>query len=288
MKQLTVLSGKGGTGKTTFTASFAALSSNAVFTDCDVDASNLHLLLKPRIVQRQEFKSTKLAVIDKGKCSRCGRCEEVCRFNAVKGFVVDSILCEGCGVCEYVCPVKAIKLKEQLSGYAFVSDTKYGPLSHARLNPGAENSGKLVTLVRNNARIIAEKEERALILNDGPPGIGCPVIASITGVDVGLVVTEPTLSGIYDLERALTLLNHFKVNALVCINKYDINEENSQKILKFCAPKGIEVIGKIPFDPSVTRAMVQGAPVVERFPRSEAAKSIRETWTQVLSSINRE
>jgi len=286
VKQLTVISGKGGTGKTTLTASFAALSSNAVFADCDVDASNLHLLLKPRIVQKQEFKGSKLAVVDEALCIKCGRCKEACRFRAIKDFVIDPILCEGCGVCVYVCSVKAIELKEQLSGYAFISNTKYGPMSHARLNPSAENSGKLVTLVRHNAKLIAEKEKRTLILNDGPPGIGCPVIASIASVDVGFVVVEPTLSGIYDLERALRLLNHFQVTALVCINRYDINEENSQKIFKFCASKGIEVVGEIPFDPSVTRAVVHGMPVIERFPRSEAAKSIKETWTQILRIMN--
>jgi MinD superfamily P-loop ATPase len=286
VKQLTVLSGKGGTGKTTLTASFAALSSNAVFADCDVDASNLHLLLKPQIVQKQEFKGSKLAVIDEAQCIKCGRCKEACRFRAIKDFVIDPILCEGCGVCVYVCPVKAIEHKEQLSGYAFISNTEYGPMSHARLNPGAENSGKLVTLVRHNARLIAEKEKRTLILNDGPPGIGCPVIASITGVDAGLVVVEPTLSGIYDLERALSLLNHFQVRGLVCINRYDINEENSKKIVEFCASKSIDVVGKIPFDPSVTRAMVQGMPVVEHFPRSDASRNIKETWKQILSFVS--
>jgi MinD superfamily P-loop ATPase len=286
MKQLTVLSGKGGTGKTTLTASFAALSSNAVFADCDVDASNLHLLLKPQIVLKQEFKGSWLAVINEAQCIKCGRCGELCRFKAIKDFVVDPILCEGCGVCVTVCPLKAIKLEEQLSGYAFISDTKYGPMSHARLNPGGDNSGKLVTLVRQNAKIIAEDKKRKLILNDGPPGIGCPVIASVSGVDAGLVVVEPSLSGIYDLERALLLLNHFRVPALVCINRYDINEENSQRIVEFCISKDIKVVGKTPFDTSVTKAMVQGMPVVERFPKSKAAKSIKETWIETLRTMN--
>ncbi len=286
MKQITVLSGKGGTGKTTLVASFATLAKNIVMTDCDVDAPNLHLLLKPEIVQTQEFKGSKLAVIDEAKCIQCGKCEEACRFNAITNLLVDSVLCEGCGVCAYICPPEAIELKERISGYAFISKTRYGPMSHARLNPGEENSGKLVTLVRHNARQIAERENCDLILNDGPPGIGCPVIASVTGIDVGLIVTEPTLSGIHDLERAQSLLNHFRIPTLVCVNKYDINRENTERIAEFCTQNNIEVAGKIPFDPMVTKAMVAGKPVVEYSPESIVSKEIVEVWERIIASLD--
>ena len=280
------MSGKGGTGKTILTGSFAALAHNLVIADCDVDAPNLHLLLKPRITKKQEFKGSKKAVIDETKCTRCGRCEEYCRFDAIKDLAVNPVLCEGCGVCAYICPVEAIQLKERLSGYAFISKTKYGPMSHARLNPGEENSGKLVSLVRQNAREIAEKEDYQLILNDGPPGIGCPVIASIGGVNVGLVVIEPTLSGIHDLERALALLNHFRVPPLVCINKYDIDQENTSRVVDFCESNNVEVVGKIPFDSLVTKAMVAGKPVVEYSPKSMISKDIAELWKQTLKHLN--
>ncbi len=281
-----MLSGKGGTGKTTLVASFAALAQSILITDCDVDAPDLHLLLNPEIIQMYEFKGSKLAVIDEAVCTQCGKCEEACRFNAITDAVIDPVLCEGCGVCAYVCPLKAISLKERISGYAFVSKTKYGPMSHARLNPGEENSGKLVTLVRNNAKQVAEKEQCDLILNDGAPGIACPVIASVTGVDLGLVVVEPTLSGIHDLERALGLLNHFRILALVCINKYDINRENTRKIIAFCESNGVEVAGNISFDPLVTRAMVAGKPVVEYSPKSAVSKEIGKVWHRVLTSLN--
>lgn len=286
MKQLTVLSGKGGTGKTTLVASFATLAQNIVITDCDVDAPDLHLLLKPEIMQTQKFKGSKLAVIDEALCTQCGKCEEVCRFDAITNFVIDPVLCEGCGVCVYVCPAEAIELKERISGYAFISKTRYGPMSHARLNPSEENSGKLVTLVRYNAKQVAEKEHCDLILNDGPPGIGCPVIASVTGVDLGLVVVEPTLSGIHDLKRALGLLKHFRIPSIVCINKCDINKENAGKIVNFCESNGVEVAGNISFDSLVTRAMVAGKPVLEYSPKSMVSKEIEEVWGRVLKSLN--
>jgi len=286
LKQLTVLSGKGGTGKTTLVASFATLAQNIVITDCDVDAPDLHLLLKPEIMQTQKFKGSKLAVIDEALCTQCGKCEEVCRFDAITNFVIDPVLCEGCGVCVYVCPAEAIELKERISGYAFISKTRYGPMSHARLNPSEENSGKLVTLVRYNAKQVAEKEHCDLILNDGPPGIGCPVIASVTGVDLGLVVVEPTLSGIHDLKRALGLLKHFRIPSIVCINKCDINKENAGKIVNFCESNGVEVAGNISFDSLVTRAMVAGKPVLEYSPKSMVSKEIEEVWGRVLKSLN--
>jgi MinD superfamily P-loop ATPase len=288
MQQITVLSGKGGTGKTTLVASFAVLTKKTVLTDCDVDAPDLHLLLNPQILQKQEFVGSKVAVIDKEKCIQCGKCEELCRFNAIKELSVDPVLCEGCGLCAYICPVEAVKLKERVSGYGFISKTKYGPMSHARLNPGEENSGKLVTLVRKNAKQVAETKNCELILNDGPPGIGCPVIASVGGVDVGLIVVEPTLSGIHDMERALGLLNHFGISSLVCINKYDINEENTDKIVEYCGSKGVEVVGKIPFDIIVTEAMVAGKTVVEYSPDNRVSQVIEMAWERLLSALNKQ
>ena len=281
MRQITLLSGKGGTGKTTLTASFAALSRNAVFADCDVDASNLHLLLRPEVERTIEFKGLKLAVIDPARCTRCGLCEEKCRFNAIHGFEVDPIQCEGCGVCVHICPAEAIDFVDRLCGHAYISRTRFGPMSHARLKPGMENSGMLVSLVRQNAKRLAEEGGHDLVLVDGPPGIGCPVIASLSEIDAGLVVVEPTLSGIHDLKRALKLLGHFKVEQLVCVNKHDLNDVNTGEIEGFCAERGIEVVGLIPFDPKVTRAMVAGLPVVEYAPGSPASSAIKKTWSRV-------
>jgi MinD superfamily P-loop ATPase len=287
VKQITVLSGKGGTGKTTLTASFAALARNIVVADCDVDAPDLHLLLHPQIMNTQEFRGPKLAVIDKTKCTECGLCRDACRFDAINDALeIDPFLCEGCGVCVVVCPEEATSLKERISGYAFISKTAYGTMSHARLNPGEANSGKLVTLVRHNARQIVEKENRDLILIDGPPGIGCPVIASVSGVDVGLAVAEPTMSGIHDLERALQLLNHFHVTPFVCINMYDINVNNTERIIKFCQKNKLEVAGKISFDTIVTEAMVAGETVVEYSPDSRVSQEIKTAWKRVLVALN--
>lgn len=279
MKQLAVLSGKGGTGKTTVVASLAVLAHQAIVVDCDVDAPDLHLLLEPTVIKAQEFKGSKLAVVDETKCLKCGLCLEGCRFNAIKENIeVDPFACDGCGVCEVICRQGAITLRERVAGQAFVSRTKYGFMAHALLSPGQANSGKLVTLTRLFARILAEKEKSPLLIIDGPPGIGCPVIASVTGVDVGLIVTEPTMSGIHDLKRALELLKHFSIPAFVCVNKYDINEENAKKIVGFCRINNLEFIGKIPFNPIVTEAMLQGKPVVEFAPESDIAEEINKIW----------
>jgi len=287
VKEITVLSGKGGTGKTSVTASLAVLTQNAVLTDCDVDAPDLHMLLKPEVLEKHEFKASRVAVLDEELCVQCGKCEEYCRFGAIEKQVIDPVLCEGCGVCVYVCPMAAIELEKRISGYAFISKTKYGPMSHALLNPGEENSGKLVSLVRKNAKKIAEKENCELIINDGPPGIGCPVIASVGGVNVGLIVVEPTLSGIHDMERAQGLLNHFKIPCLVCVNKYDLNEDNTSRIEEFCSSNGVKVVGKIPFDPVVTEAMVAGKPVVEYSPESSVSKAIEELWKNTLENTGK-
>jgi len=283
MKQLTVLSGKGGTGKTIITASFAVLAKNAVIADCDVDAPDLHLLLHPKVIKTQEFKGSKLAVIDKVKCIECGLCREKCRFDAItENFEIDPIACEGCGVCTVICPENAITLIERISGHAYISKTKHGFMVHAMLNPAEANSGKLVTLVRQNAKIVADKEHSDLIIIDGPPGIGCPVIASVTGVDAGLIVTEPTMSGIHDLKRVLRLLDHFHISSLVCINKHDINRKNSEKIVNFCEKNDVKVAGEIPFNPVVTEAMVNGKAVVEYSPESTVSHEIKRLWETLL------
>jgi MinD superfamily P-loop ATPase len=289
MKQLTILSGKGGTGKTTITASFAALARNAVVADCDVDAPDLHILLHPQIVKTQEFKGSKLATINEAKCTKCGLCREKCNFNAItENLQIDPISCEGCGVCGFVCPANAITLTERVSGQAYISETKYGLMAHALLNPGESNSGKLVTLVRRNAKILAEKEHADFVIIDGSPGIGCPVIASVTGVDAGLIVAEPTMSGIHDLERVLRLLEHFDVQPLVCINMHDINGENTKRIVGFCDKNRIEVVGKIPFNQIVTEAMVNEKPIVEYASESEIAKKIIEIWERTVSALTSE
>ena len=284
MKQITIISGKGGTGKTTLVASFAALAKNVVIADCDVDAPDLHLLLHPEIVKREDFKGSKVAAMDKTKCIECGRCEEACRFNAISdtesGYAVNPARCEGCGVCVFVCDQDAIRLKERVSGYAFISKTKYGTMAHAQLNIAEEASGKLVTVVRNNARRVAEEEGSDLILIDGSPGIGCPVIASLTGVALALVVTEPTMSGLHDLARILDVTRHFGIATVVCINKYDINEENSRKITEFCQERRVAIVRNIPYDSVVTDAMVAGIPVVE-FSDGAVSDAIKEIWMSI-------
>jgi MinD superfamily P-loop ATPase len=286
MKQLTILSGKGGTGKTSITACFAVLAKNAVVVDCDVDAPDLHMLLHPEVIKTQEFIGSKVAVIDKAKCIECGFCRQTCNFDAITSDLkVDAIACEGCGVCAVACPAQAIALTPRISGNAYISKTKYGFMSHALLYPGESNSGKLVTLVRQNAKILAEKENQDLIIIDGSPGIGCPVIASITGVDAALVVTEPTLSGIHDLERVLKLLDHFNVAPFVCVNMYDVNTDNTNKILSFCRESGIDVVGIIPFSSEVTQAMVNGKTIVEYSPESSVAEEITTMWRKLYLSL---
>lgn len=286
MKQVTVLSGKGGTGKTSLVASFTALSKHIIVTDCDVDAPDLHLLLQPTILETQVFHGSKVATINPDKCTLCGKCEVSCRFEAISKLQINPIFCEGCGVCAHLCPVEAITLNERISGYAYISKTKYGMMSHALLSPGEENSGKLVTLVRQNAQKIAELTGSQLLLNDGPPGIGCPVIAAVGGIDVGLIVVEPTLSSIHDMERALTLLNHFQIPALLCINKYDINLNNTQRILDFCDANNVDLAGKISYTPLITQAMVAGMSVVEYSPTNALINEIAAVWRQVLNQLN--
>ena len=284
MKELVVLSGKGGTGKTSIVGSLAALVRSKVLADCDVDAADLHLILKPVVQENHEFWSGEVAVIDEEKCTQCGLCQDVCRFDAISDFKVDFISCEGCGFCSHICPVEAITMKESLSGHWFISDTKYGPLIHARLGIAQENSGKLVAVVRQQAKQIAEKHGLDYIISDGPPGIGCPVISSLSGASLALLVTEPTLSGIHDLERVLGVCHHFGVQALVCINKYDINEDNTHQIESYCFNQGVEVAARISFDNVVTEAIVQGFPVVE-YSQGKVTHEIESLWQRITLTL---
>jgi MinD superfamily P-loop ATPase len=281
MREIVVLSGKGGTGKTSIVGSLAALAKSKVLADCDVDAADLHLLLKPSVKQENEFWSGQVAQIDEEKCTQCGLCQELCRFDAIKDYKVDPIDCEGCGFCSQICPEDAITMQECMSGHWFISDTKYGPLVHARLGIAQENSGKLVAQVRQEARRIADERGFDYIISDGPPGIGCPVISSLSGASLALMVTEPTLSGIHDLERVLGVSGHFGVPAAVCINKYDLNEENSRRIEDYCKDQGIELAARIPFDNAVTEAIVRGLPVVE-YTDGKVSREIAGLW-EVIS-----
>jgi len=284
MKEVVVLSGKGGTGKTSIVASFAALAQSKVLADCDVDAADLYLLLQPQTKQEHEFWSGQTAYIDNEKCNECGLCQEVCRFGAIQNYAVDPISCEGCGFCSQICPVDAITMHENMSGHWFVSETRYGPLVHARLGIAQENSGRLVALVRQNAKHIAEKENLSYIIVDGPPGIGCAVISSLSGANLALLITEPTLSGMHDLGRVLELCRHFGIPALACINKYDINEENSRQIESYCANQKVEVVSLIPFDNVVTEALVNGLPVVE-FSDGRVKQEIYNLWRKVSERL---
>ena len=284
MKEVVVLSGKGGTGKTSVVGSLAALAQNKVLADCDVDAADLHLLLNPSVKEKNEFWSGQVAFIDQEKCTQCGLCQDVCRFEAIRDFEVDPISCEGCGFCSHICLVEAITMKESLSGHWFISDTKYGTLVHARLGIAQENSGKLVALVRQQARQIAERDSLDYIIADGPPGIGCPVISSLSGANLALLVTEPTLSGIHDLERVLGVCRHFGVPALVCINKYDLNGDNTRQIENYCLNQGVEVAARIPFDNAVTEAIVRGMPVVE-YSQGRVTHEIELLWQRVTQAL---
>jgi len=286
MTELVILSGKGGTGKTSVTASFAALAQNAVIADADVDAADLHLVLNPEIQSRHDFRSGHEAIIRQEDCLRCGACLAHCRFEAVQmdgkaageaTFTIDPSACEGCGVCVELCPAEAIDFPERSCGEWYVSQTRYGPMVHARLRPAGENSGKLVTQVRTEARQIAERDGCDVIIVDGPPGIGCPVIASVTGASAVLAVTEPTVSGAHDLSRVLKLAKYFDVPTFVCMNKWDINPAMAGQIEQQAAAAGATVVGRIPYDRAVTAAQVNGLPVVA-YSTGPAAQSIRQLW----------
>ncbi len=292
MNQLVILSGKGGTGKTIISASIATLAPSKVMADCDVDAANLHLLLQPDIQETQPFTGGQKAHIDAEKCTRCRECADICRFDAIAEkkdgeIIIDTISCEGCGVCSRICPVEAIRMERAVSGECYVSKTKYGPFVHARLGIGEENSGKLVSEVRKKAKQIAEQNDLDFVIIDGPPGIGCPVISSLSGADLALVVTEPTLAAIHDMERVAQMARYFQTRTACCINKYDINRQNSKHIEDWCEKNSIPLLGKIPFHEAVTESMVRGIPLTE-YTDNSATEEIRQVWRNLHGLFSRE
>lgn len=282
MKEIVVISGKGGTGKTTLTASFAVLAGgDAVMVDADVDAANLSLVLMPQELESHSFIASSVAVLDRERCTECGLCRELCRFEAIsESYVIDPISCEGCTVCSRACPEEAITMQEVVSGHWFLSQTPYGRLVHARLGIAEENSGRLVALIRKQGREQATAGEKKYLLTDGPPGIGCPVIAALSGATKALIVTEPTVSGIHDLKRVLFVCRHFEVPAVVCVNRCDLDENNTRAIEAFCRAEAVDVVSKIPFYREVTEALVQGKPVVS-YTRGPAADDIISLWQNI-------
>jgi MinD superfamily P-loop ATPase len=295
MKELTIISGKGGTGKTSIVASFASLAKNSILADCDVDAPDLHIILDPAIEVREDFIGGKESRIMRESCTGCGECMEVCRFDAIKSvpmddsggfrYEIDPFSCEACGVCAYICPERAIEYLDKVNGELFVSETRHGPMVHAGLHIAEENSGKLVTHVRQRAREIGESRKMDMLIVDGSPGIGCPVIASITGVTMVLIVTEPTLSAQHDLDRVVKLCNFFHITSMVCINKYDLNREIATDIEHWCEKADVPLVGRIPYDPDVTAAQVNRLSIVE-YSDGVAATAVRIMWNKVSSGLN--
>ena len=292
MKELVVISGKGGTGKTSVVAAFASLAKRAVLADCDVDAADLHLVLEPEVLQRHDFIGGKKARIDSDQCMSCGRCQAVCRFKASsmtgpgndlvsKTYRIDPLACEGCGVCVGVCPVSAVALEPTTAGEWFVSHTRYGPMVHARLGVAADNSGKLVSTVRTAASDLAKQHGLGLVIVDGPPGIGCPVIASLTGASLAVVVTEPTLSGLHDLERVAELTRHFGIPTLVCVNKWDINPDLTERIERKSVAMGLQVAGRLRYDGAVTAAQILKQTVIEH-----SALGVSEDMTKFWATVS--
>jgi len=295
-KELVVISGKGGTGKTSIVASFAALAEKVVLADCDVDAADLHLVSEPKIIRRESFSGGKRARIKSDLCVACGRCGDLCRFDAIhfdgpgnrrahKTFRVDPIACEGCGVCAWFCPHRAIEFTPATNGEWYVSETRFGPMVHAKLGIAEANSGKLVSTVRQQARKLAAQRGLGLILVDGSPGIGCPVIASITGADLVLIVSEPTVSGLHDLARVAEVARHFDIPATVCINKWDLNPELASRIERHVHQHHLNLAGRVRYDPAVTEAQIHKQAVVE-FRQDGCAADIQVVWHAVRNVLN--
>lgn len=285
MKEFAIISGKGGTGKTSITAAFAFLAEKAVVCDTDVDAADLHLLLRPQPVTRNDFFGGYVAEIDLQKCHECGLCMELCRFAAIgSDFCIDPVSCEGCGVCADLCPEQAIAFIPKKSGEWFVSKSKVGHMVHARLGIAEENSGKLVSVIRKEAKKIATKYKSSLIITDGPPGIGCPVIAAIGGATAAVIIVEPTISGLHDIKRVIGLISHFKLPGMVCVNKYDINLKFTEKIEEFSRDNGLKVLPRIPFEPLFTHAMVMGQSIMEYAASSPTAKIVEKVWMEIVAN----
>lgn len=280
MKQVVILSGKGGTGKTTITGSLAVLVKSKVTVDCDVDAADLHLLLNPTKIEEHEFWSGEKAYINMDKCIQCGLCEKICHFDAIKNYNIDEISCEGCRFCANVCPVNAIEMHDNLAGRWFLSNTPYGLLVHAELGIAQENSGKLVTTIKKKAEEIARLEKFNYVICDGPPGIGCPVISSISGANIAVIVTEPTLSGIHDMERVINTCIHFGIPVMICINKFDINQEITEKIRAYCKQMNLKIAAEIPYDTAVSEAINKGIPLVE-YTNNELSQKIINMWDEI-------
>jgi len=289
MKELVVISGKGGTGKTSIAAAFASLATNAVIADCDVDASDLHLLLEPEVEESGSFVGGFLAGIAPEVCTGCGACHEACRFYAIRKegcngetiYTVDPLSCEGCGVCKIVCEENAVELTEAVNGQWFVSKIRYGAMAHARLGMAEENSGRLVTLTRKKAERLNAERDNEQNLIDGSPGTGCPVIASLTGARYALVVTEPTVSGIHDMRRILELTEFLDIPTGVVVNKWDINPEISDEIREGALEAGAEFLGKLPYDERITQAQMQKQTIVEYAPDCEVSRAIKKLWAQI-------
>lgn len=288
MRQLAIISGKGGCGKTTLAAAFSSLSENAVLADCDVDASDLPLILKPQILNKEDCLGLELASIDPDVCTGCGICLEVCRFGAVlENFTINPYSCEGCAVCTVACPETAVSLMPRVAGQAVSSMTRFGPMAHAKLGIGEEASGKLVNMVRKKAVELADQYCCKLILIDGPPGTGCPVMAAITGTDLILVLSEPSVSGLHDLKRAIELTEYFKIPTVACINRYDINRKKSLEIETFCREAGVPLLACLPYSDITTQAMLKEESVIEYAAHSldsgamEFANLVRRLWAEI-------
>ncbi len=285
IQEIVIISGKGGTGKTSITGAFASLAENSLLCDADVDAADLHLLMAPEVRQTTAFMGGSLAQIRQDDCVQCGYCQEVCKFDAVRDdFTINQLACEGCGVCVDLCPAGAVDFPVQQCGEWFISDTRYGEMVHARLGIAEENSGKLVSLVRREGRRLAEEKGYELILTDGPPGIGCPVIAAIGGATALVIIVEPTVSGLHDMQRVVDLAKHFRVPGLICINKFDLNPGMTEKIEAYGKEHNMQLLGRIPFDPQFVRAMIEGQSIVEHSPDSDAAAAVRGIWENIMTS----